>query len=166
VTAVARENVNEMTRQLLNRLRDMSLDLRPPMLDDLGLVPTLLWHFERYRAQTGIQVSFHHEGVTERLGVGEITAFRIIQEALTNVARHAGVVEARVDLWAADGRIGIRVADQGRGFDQAKLRRASSGLAGMRERALLLGGTLAVESAPGGGTRVVAHLPLQGGAVA
>jgi PAS domain S-box-containing protein len=161
VTAPARQHVNEMTRQLLDRLRDMSLDLRPPMLDDLGLVPTLLWHFGRYRALTGIEVRFHHEGVTERLGVGEITAFRIIQEALTNVARHAGVMEAGVHLSAGRGRLEIRVSDQGRGFDPLRLRGASSGLAGMRERALLLGGTFEIESSPGLGTRVRADLPLQ-----
>ena len=158
-TAVARAQVNDMTRQLLDRLRDMTLDLRPPMLDDLGLVPTLLWHFERYRAQTGIQVRFHHRGLAERLGVGEITAFRIIQEALANVARHAAVAEATVELWADGERVGIRVADQGRGFEPARVG-SSSGLAGMRERALLLGGTLIVESSPGQGTRVVANLPL------
>jgi signal transduction histidine kinase len=160
---VARAQVNDMTRQLLERLRDLSLDLRPPMLDDLGLVPTLLWHIERYRAQTGIEVRFRHQGAADRLGVGEITAFRIIQEALANVARHAGVTEASVELWADGERVGIRVADQGRGFEPERLRGASSGLAGMRERALLLGGSLAVESAPGQGTRVVAELPLHAG---
>ena len=158
-TAVARAQVNDMTRQLLDRLRDMTLDLRPPMLDDLGLVPTLLWHFERYRAQTGIQVRFHHRGLAERLGVGEITAFRIIQEALANVARHAAVAEASVELWADGERVGIRVEDEGGGFEPARVG-ASSGLAGMRERALLLGGSLVVESSPGHGTRVVADLPL------
>jgi signal transduction histidine kinase len=162
--AASRRQVNDMTRELLDRLRDMSLNLRPPMLDDLGLVPTLLWHFERYRAQTGITVRFHHEGVTDRLGRGEISAFRIIQEALANVARHASVSEVMVNLWTAGQRVGIRIVDSGRGFDPSKVRHASSGLAGMRERALLLGGSLSVESAPGFGTKVTADLPLHSGA--
>lgn len=160
VSAVGRRQVNEMTGQLLDRLRDLSLNLRPPMLDDLGLVPTLLWHFERFRTQTGIEVRFHHQGVPERHGLGEITAFRIIQEALANVARHAGVAEVSVELWAVQGRVGIRVADGGRGFEAARLRGVSSGLAGMRERALLLGGSLVVDSSPGNGTTVRADLPL------
>jgi signal transduction histidine kinase len=159
--AVAREQVRDMTSQLLDRIRDLSLNLRPPMLDDLGLVPTLLWHVERYRAQTGIDVRFRHRGVNERLPVGaEITAFRIVQEALTNIARHAGVTEASVDFWMEDGGLWLRVEDGGRGFDPNALRGASSGLTGMRERALLLGGALTVDSAPGRGTRVIAGLPL------
>jgi PAS domain S-box-containing protein len=159
--SVAREQVRDMTSQLLDRIRDLSLNLRPPMLDDLGLVPTLLWHVERYRAQTGIEVRFRHRGMNERLPVGaEITAFRIVQEALTNVARHAGVTEACVDFWMEDGGLWLRVEDGGRGFDPSALRGASSGLTGMRERALLLGGALTVDSAPGRGTRVIAGLPL------
>lgn len=159
--AVAREQVRDMTSQLLDRIRDLSLNLRPPMLDDLGLVPTLLWHVERYRAQTGIDVRFRHRGVHERLPVGaEITAFRIVQEALTNIARHAGVTEASVDFWMEDGGLWLRVEDGGRGFDPSALMGASSGLTGMRERALLLGGALTVDSSPGCGTRVIAGLPL------
>jgi signal transduction histidine kinase len=131
------------------------------MLDDLGLVPTLLWHFERYRAQTGIDVRFHHRGLAGHDGIGDITIFRIVQEALTNIARHAGVAEARVELWTEGDRVRIRVSDQGTGFQPDRVGTATSGLTGMRERALLLGGTLSVDSAPGTGTTVDADLPLR-----
>jgi PAS domain S-box-containing protein len=153
--------VQELTNQLLARIRDLSLNLRPPMLDDLGLVPTLLWHFERYRAQTRIEVRFHHRGVKGRFPAAtEIAAFRIIQEALTNVARHAGVTEARVELSVEGRSLTLRVEDKGRGFDPAALPGASSGLTGLRERALLAGGFLSHDSRPGAGTRLLAVLPL------
>jgi PAS domain S-box-containing protein len=153
--------LKEVTGQLLERVQDLSLNLRPPMLDDLGLVPTLLWHFERYRAQTGIEVRFHHREALGRWAADtEITAFRIIQEALTNVARHAGVQEVRVELWTEAGRLRLRVEDEGRGFNPAALE-PTSGLTGMRERVLLAGGGLYLDSQPGAGTRLSAELPLE-----
>ncbi len=76
----------------MNRVRDLSLDLRPAMLDSLGLLPTLFWRFETYSRQTGIQVEFHHTGLEERFAAEvETGAYRIVQEALTNVVRHAAV---------------------------------------------------------------------------
>ncbi|MCX6022624.1 MAG: PAS domain-containing protein [Chloroflexi bacterium] len=93
-----------VTQDLIHKVREMSLDLRPAMLDDLGLQPALLWQIDRYTAQTGIRVAFRTAGVERRFSPRvEITAYRIIQEALTNVARHAGVTEAAVQLWV-DGR--------------------------------------------------------------
>jgi signal transduction histidine kinase len=133
------------------------------MLDDLGLLPTLLWLFERYTAQTQVEVDFEHRGLEGRFPPdAETAAYRIMQEALTNVARHAGVGECRVGLWLDDrGVLSIRVEDRGAGFDPASARGASTGLSGMEERAMLLGGVLWVESAPGAGTRVVAELPVR-----
>ncbi len=87
----------------LNRVRELSLDLRPAMLDSLGLLPTLLWRFENYMRQTGIQVEFHHTGLDQRFAPEvETGAYRIVQEALTNVARHAAVPVVRVQV-IADG---------------------------------------------------------------
>jgi signal transduction histidine kinase len=84
-----------------------------------------------------------------------------VQEALTNVARHAGVKQAKVDLWANAVSLGVRIEDEGRGFDVgAALAARSSGLEGMLERSRLAGGRLAIESAPGKGTRLVVELPL------
>jgi signal transduction histidine kinase len=149
--------------ELLARVRGLSLDLRPAALDQLGLLPALLTLFERYTDRTGVRVEFRHEGIEGRLDPGiETTAYRIVQEALTNVARHAGVDAATVRVRAADGVLGLQVADRGRGFDPgaSPSRSRSGGLDGMRERARLAGGRLTIESRPGGGARLTAELPL------
>jgi PAS domain S-box-containing protein len=155
--------IKEAVALLLERVHDLSLNLRPPMLDDLGLVPTLLWHFERYRAHTGIAVHFHHFGVAERFPARtEITAFRLVQEGLTNVARHSGVSEVSVEVSRDGDHLRLRIEDAGRGFEASDLGGAACGLTGMRERAMLAGGTLTIESRPGHGTRISAELPLNG----
>ncbi|HSD66547.1 MAG TPA: PAS domain S-box protein [Vicinamibacteria bacterium] len=155
------EEVQSLLGELSSRVRDLSMDLRPPMLDELGLLPTLLWHFERYHAQTGVRVDFEHVGPAGRFASkAETAAFRIVQEALTNVARHARVPEASVRLEFHPDRIELRVEDRGVGFRPESARtEASSGLAGMRERARLVGGRLRVDSVPGSGTRLMAELP-------
>jgi signal transduction histidine kinase len=133
------------------------------MLDDLGLLPALLWHFERYTAQTGVRVNLEHAGVEQRFGPDvETAAYRIVQEALTNVARHAAVGEVTVRLWAHPERLNLQIEDQGAGFDPraALAASASSGLVGMRERATLAGGWLVIEAAPGSGARLLAEFPL------
>jgi len=157
--AEALKLVNELTA----RVREMSLALRPTMLDDLGLLPALLWHIERYTALTTVRVTFQHTGLKRRFPPAvETAAYRIVQEALTNVARHAGVSEVMVRLWVREGRLGIQVEDQGTGFDPGDVvgDAASIGLTGMRERAILLGGQLVVESVPGAGTCLTAEVPL------
>ncbi len=154
-----RRQVNE----LLARVRNLALDLRPAMLDDLGLLPALLWLFERYAAQTRVQVSFEHRGLARRfIPEVETAAYRIVQEALTNVARHAHVRQVTVRAWIDPGTLCVQIIDQGSGFDAEAPVNAgvTSGVTGMRERAGLLGGHLTVESAPGKGTRVSAELPL------
>lgn len=148
---------------LLIQVRDLSLDLRPAMLDDHGLLPTLLWHFGRYTTQTGIKVQFAHVGLGLRVGSDvETTAYRIVQEALTNVARYAQVATVDVQVEADAERLQVCITDHGSGFDAARLLNAhtSNGLSGMRERALLVGGVCSIESTPRHGTRLVATLPL------
>jgi PAS domain S-box-containing protein len=155
----------QLLNELIERVRELSLDLRPAMLDDLGLLPTLLWHFDRYTAQTQIKVNFSQIGLERRFpSLVETAAFRIVQEALTNVARHARVDGATVHLGAESGVLRVQIRDVGMGFDPtaAGKREASCGLLGMRERAVLLGGQLQVESAPGAGVQVVAELPFHG----
>jgi signal transduction histidine kinase len=160
-TARAAAEVQMILGDLLERVRGLSMNLRPPTLDDLGLLPTLQWHFERYQAETGVHVEFRHRGRVGRFAPEvETAAFRIVQEALTNVARHAGVTEVEVGLEARDDGLELRVEDRGAGFDPATARPGDSGgLAGMRERARLLGGKVLIESAPGKGARLVAKLP-------
>lgn len=161
------EQTRAIVNELMARVRDLSLNLRPAMLDDLGLLHALLWRFERYAAQTGIRVISNLEGLKgiegERMRPEvELAAYRIIQEALTNVARYAGVGEVKVNVAADAENLSIQVIDHGRGFlPKAALASGdSSGLAGMRERARLLGGSLTIDAAPGAGTTLTALLPI------
>jgi signal transduction histidine kinase len=153
---------NETTVRLLDRIREISLDLRPAMLDDLGLIPALLALFDTYSAQTDIQIRFKHSGVERRFSTDlETAVFRIIQEALTNVARHSGIKEVAVRLWADLEHLRLQVEDQGIGFDpRAEVRfRRSSGLSGMVERASSCGGQLEIESSLGEGVCLTAEFP-------
>lgn len=154
-----------LINDLIERVRQLSINLRPQMLDDLGLVTALDWHLKRYQKQTGIAVQFRHTPVPGRLEPALETAiYRIVQEALTNVARHARVKEVTVRLWANAGRAGVQIEEAGAGFDVASVlaRRASSGVAGMKERAELLGGEFTLESNPGQGTCLTVELPMSG----
>ncbi len=161
----------EQARSVVNRLmglvRELSLKLRPAMLDDLGLLPTLLWHFERFTNQTNVHVAFKRNGINgTRFPLQLETAiYRIVQEALTNVARHAKVSEVIVRLWSDDRMVGTQIEDFGIGFDAESVLhgRRTNGLDGMRERVMLLGGSFAVESSPGVGTRLTAELPIDVG---
>lgn len=161
-----REQLAEARRtigELLGRVRNLSLALHPSMLDDLGLLPALSWLIERYSAQTGVHVSWRAQGVARRFAtIIETSVYRIAQEALTNVARHAGVGSLELRLLADDEQLLLQIDDEGRGFDVAAAMRAhqSIGLIGMHERVELLGGTLLIESAPGQGTHLSASIPL------
>ncbi len=150
--------------QLIQQVRQLALDLRPAMLDDLGLVPALKSFFRRQTSQTGLHIDFENGVADSRRfpPIIETAAYRIIQEGVTNATRHAEVRHITVELQADDHVLHLEVRDQGRGFDAAALLApgTSTGLAGMRERAGLLGGNLVIESAPGAGTRLRANLPL------
>lgn len=155
----------EFIDELMARVREMSLNLRPTMLDDAGLLPALLWHFGHYTSQTGVVVSFEHRGLDSRFPPElETAAYRVIQESLTNVARYAGVSKVTVQLFADQDMLRIWVEDKGVGFDPgpALAVGGSFGLVGMHERVSLLGGQLTVDSAPGMGTRLIAELPVGG----
>lgn len=157
-------------RGLISQVRNLAVDLRPAMLDELGLLPALRWHFERYTEQTNISVHLDSEmDESERL-LPEVegASYRIVQEALTNVARHSRAAMAEVRLRRDDRDLWISIADGGRGFVVSSVRiEGSTGLGGMYERATLLGGTFSIESRPGEGTVVAVLLPLtsRGGAL-
>jgi signal transduction histidine kinase len=156
-------DARQLVYDLMTQVREMSLDLRPAMLDDLGLLPTLRWYFNRYTTQTGIPVIFKHTAMEQRFAPEiETVVYRLIQEALTNVARYAQVEEVTVRIWKDPQTLGMHIEDTGIGFDPeaALATNASSGLAGMHERVGLLGGTLEIESSPGQGTCIVIDLPL------
>lgn len=158
------QEAQKLVGELMSKVRQISLDLRPGMLDDLGLLPALLWYFERYTTQTQVQVNFTHSGLEGQRFAPEIetAAYRIVQEALTNTARYAGVKAVQVKVWADAGILCAEIEDRGAGFNpQAALEaNVSSGIAGMGERARLLGGGLTIESEIGTGTLITAHLPL------
>jgi PAS domain S-box-containing protein len=151
-------------QDLLGRVRQLSLDLRPAILDNLGLVPALRWQIDRFVAQTQVQIDFRHTEKVERRFATQVetAAFRIVQEALTNIARHAGVSRGEVVVWATEETLTLEIEDQGQGFDPEAVLSIgqSSGLTGMRERASLLGGVFTINSARGSGTTVRAELPL------
>ncbi|MFP4438693.1 MAG: GAF domain-containing protein [Chloroflexaceae bacterium] len=158
------QNAQLLVNELMRRVREISLDLRPAMLDDLGLLPTLRWHFNRYTTQTGIEVLFKHHGVERRFASDIETAiYRLVQEALTNIARHAQVDILTVRLWADEEVLEVQIEDTGIGFDQDRVLagKTSNGLTGMRERVELLGGTFAIRSQPGQGTCLTVTMPLE-----
>jgi PAS domain S-box-containing protein len=157
-------NTQSMVNKLVAIVRELSLNLRPSMLDDLGLLLTLPWHFERFTGQMNIHVLFEHMGLGDKRFPLEIetAVYRIIQEALTNVARHAKVNEVTVRLWSDEEVLGAQIEDHGVGFNpEVVLKRGNtSGLNGMRERAVLLGGHFTIETSSGTGTRLTAEFPI------
>lgn len=153
-----------VTDELIRTVREMTLQLRPRMLDDLGLRPALEWHVDRFRQQTGIAVELDIALPEPRLpAVLETTVYRIVQEALTNIARHAGSATAVVTVAADDQALHVEVSDRGRGFDTAAAlaKHNSIGLAGLAERVHLAGGELELVSQPGQGTRIHAEFTLR-----
>jgi len=152
----------------LGELRRIIADLRPHQLDDLGLIPALRWYTQSFQARRGIACEFQLVGEANRLPPEtETVIFRIVQEALTNVARHAQAQRATVCLENQPDAVVVRVRDDGQGFDTAALGhrrpvRSGWGLLGIQERARLLGGRCAIESSPGQGTQVQVWIPLSG----
>jgi signal transduction histidine kinase len=157
------EQAQAIVDKLLEKVRGLSFDLRPAALDQLGLIPALLELVDNYTRQTGVLVSFKHKNAENRFAPEvETTAYRIVQEALTNVARHAGVGGVTVRVWATPDLLSVQIEDRGRGFDPEGVLATSrsSGVAGMRERVTLLDGQLTIDSRPGDGTQITAELPL------
>ena len=156
------EQAQSIVDEILDKVRGLSHDLRPAALDHLGLVPALITLFERYSAQTRLSVNFKHHGADGRFASEvEMTAYRIVQEALTNVARHADVDRVTVRVWTTADRLNVQIDDRGRGFDpEAALSvPQTGGLTGMQERVNLLAGKLTIESRPGAGTHINADMP-------
>jgi signal transduction histidine kinase len=171
---LARSRPSEAARRLgecatvceetLADLRRVVHDLRPPELDAGGLAEFLRAYTERFEIRTGIPVSFRTSGGDVESQEVATCLFRILQEALTNVSRHARAHEVGVSLAVRDGTVAMEVTDDGGGFDPAATPRGT-GFRGMRERCDFLGGTLEVDSRPGGGTRLAIVLPrVPGGA--
>ena len=152
---------------ILDEIRKLIYELRPTLLDDLGLVAAIRWLIDNNLAAAGIKVNFKTEGRVRRLPVQlETTLFRVVQEAVFNIARHAHAKNARVSLSFKKSGIGISVIDDGEGFNveaaiSSKDRPRGLGLMGMKERIELMSGTLSIRSHPGGGgTEIDIIVPL------
>jgi len=145
----------------IDEVRALATRLRPGMLDDFGLIDALDWYTKYFVQRTGISCIYKHLNVPQVDDLVATAAYRIAQEALTNVARHAFATRVKIDLQVKNGVLTLSVSDNGRGFEPQKLAESDClGLAGMRERASLLGGRLEMQSKPGKGTRVRFRLPL------
>jgi len=156
--------IAQLVDQTLDAVRHIARQLRPPALDDLGLETAVEWLVEDFRSRTGLacELRCDLDGLPAP-GPHDTAAFRIVQEALTNVTRHAEAAHVLVDLRQVRGRLVIDVVDDGRGVPRAALRAPFSlGIIGMRERARACGGELTLRRVAGGGTRVRARLPLTG----
>jgi signal transduction histidine kinase len=144
-------------------------ELRPTVLDDVGLIPALHTYMKTFREETGIRVTLTAFAAIEQVNGDKRTVlYRVAQEALTNVARHARASEAEVRIQKLDGAICMRIKDNGKGFSAERLSHGKKnkrlGLLGMRERVEMVNGKFTVESTPGKGTTIQAQIPLTDGA--
>ncbi len=150
-------------QQAIDEARRMIRGLRPPALEQAGLIDALalLIDEQNARAAADVSIAFEHEGDWQRLGpLVELALYRIAQEALTNALRHSDSKEIRVHLAIHPDEVQLLVQDQGRGFDVSRARSQRFGLDGIRERARLIGGDVAIDSKPGSGTEIRVRLPL------
>lgn len=156
-----------VVERVLEQVDDMSLSLRPSLLDELGLEPALRWYADRQAALAGLQAEVRADPLARRLDPAiEIHCFRIAQEAIANVVKHAKARTVTVEVRQDDDQLHLSVRDDGVGFDVASVREqavrgANLGLLGMEERATLAGGGLQFHAAPGQGTEVQAWFPLK-----
>ena len=159
-------DVRALVKRMHGELHRMIVNLRPSVLDDLGLAAAIRWFADRQLASAGIAVRCEVNELDERLPPEVETAtFRAVQEALVNVSRHASADSVLVQGTLSKGRLVIEIEDDGVGFDQAAVVRSAEslrgvGLLGMRERIEILGGTITIDSAPGSGTRVLFSVPV------
>jgi signal transduction histidine kinase len=164
----ALDDVRSIADSALHTVRDLSRLLHPTLLDDLGLAAAVEWHLKGFGKRYKLRVDLHKDRVDERLSPEiEAHAYRIVQEALTNVSKHARASSCRVYLQRLTNTLLVTVEDDGVGFQTARLAQADDtrglGLVGIRERVAHLGGTLRLESAPGRGTRLTVELPTLAG---
>jgi PAS domain S-box-containing protein len=167
-SALASMHENAPTvEELIHKVRNLSIELRPSILDDFGLTAALDWYVNWLSAKAGFKVVFYTDFTEERFSpILELTCFRITQEALTNAARHSEAKAVYIDLETMSGELHLTVRDDGKGFniDETRvkaLKGESFGLLGMQERASLAGGHLELTSEPGKGTVVHACFPLE-----
>jgi len=156
------DSVRELVVSTLQDVRRLAVELRPTALDDFGLVPAIERLAENFREQSGLHVDLEAQLGEERLPSEVETAlYRVVQESLTNIVKHAGAKRVSILLARKDGTVVAVVEDDGSGFDPDIAREDALGLAGMRERIGLVGGRLQIESAVGAGATLVAEVPVR-----
>ncbi|HEU5409582.1 MAG TPA: ATP-binding protein [Candidatus Acidoferrales bacterium] len=157
-------DIEALLEQIEQQLRNFSHDLRPTVLDDYGLVPALQSLAERFSKRFGTPVSVDGKPMPRLTKTTEAAMYRVAQEALNNVARHAKASRVHIRLWMSPGELHCRIRDDGVGFDPAALSRASKnalGIIGIRERLNVLGGSLEIQSAPQQGTELKIEVPVE-----
>ena len=157
-----------LVQQSVDIVHRFARELRPAVLDDLGLIPALHTFMKSFRARTGIRVSLSAFAAVEKVNGDKRTVlYRVAQEALTNVARHAQASQAEVRIQKLDGAICMKIKDDGKGFQEERglhgKKNKRLGLLGMRERLEMVGGNLTIESTPGKGTTIQAQVPFADG---
>ena len=153
----------ELIDKTIEEVRSLAIRLRPGVLDDLGLVDALEWYTADFERRTGITCVFENANIPNISDDLATAAYRIAQETLTNVARHASASRVEVDLKENEGILSLSTVDNGMGFNTSELLETEAlGLAGMRERAVLVNGVLNIQSQPGDGTRVFFRVPIDG----
>jgi signal transduction histidine kinase len=148
-----------LVKDAVDNVREVSQLLRPTILDDFGLDASLRWLAEGFAERTGVQVDYRSSFDARLSGDAETQIFRIAQEALTNISRHSGATEVRMEIAASKSEVVLTVEDNGKGFDEAPAGRGM-GMIGMRARARAVQGRVTVESKPGKGTQVRVSVPL------
>jgi len=158
-------DMSDLVDTTIQSVRRIATELRPVMLDDLGLIPAMEWQLQELQERSGIRCQFTSSLEEVALGAEETTVlFRILQETLTNVVRHATATEVQVALEVEQGYVCLRVQDNGRGITESEAHDSKAfGLLGMRERVLLRSGDFSIQGTPGQGTTVVIRLPLSKG---
>jgi PAS domain S-box-containing protein len=156
----------EVIDEAVDQVRDLSVDLRPLLLDDFGLAVALRWYLDRQAKSFGVPAAFIKRSLREYDRFSselETACFRIVQEAVTNVVRHAGASRITVTLERTDSELTLLISDDGAGFDTGVLRSGvpTLGLRGMEERVQALGGSITIDSGPARGTEICARFPLQ-----
>ncbi|MBN8672740.1 MAG: PAS domain S-box protein [Chitinophagales bacterium] len=157
------QEILEMINTIVATVRKISSELRPSMLDDLGLVAALEWYSRDFIKRTGIKTSFNSSvGEMELPDKTKTGFFRIFQESLTNVARHSEATEVNTSLYRKDNKLFMVIHDNGKGFDALEtIGKRTLGLLGMKERALMMGGRFVVSSSPGNGTEIEVAVSLE-----
>ncbi|HKO81434.1 MAG TPA: PAS domain S-box protein [Chitinophagaceae bacterium] len=156
------DELNEMMDETIKTIRKISTDLRPSLLDDLGLGAAIEWHLNEFEKRSGIAV--HYTGLNNEVPLS-ITSktglFRIVQESLTNVARYAQAKNVKVNLEKRYDHLWLSIKDDGIGFDLEEVAaKKTLGIVGMRERSAMMGGNYDINSSPGNGTTIVVNLPI------